>query len=214
VLVYDLLVMVGVIGLVAMLLLGFAHGGHNHGGHDHGGHASAGHTGTHTAGHDGSTAAAHGSPAAHAGEHGGHTTHVEWLALLSPLTLFSMALGAGTTGVLLRSMRLPSALTALAALAGAVLFRVAVVGPIWNLVFGFVSRPARALDGALLQPAEVVTHFNALGEGLVRLEVDGQSIDVLARLEHLDQGSPVSRGQRVRIESVDSRTNTVTVSRL
>lgn len=208
-LVYDVLLMIGVIGLAAMLLLGFAHAGHGHG--DHG---SSGHVGSHAAGHGGAHAAAHAGDAAHSGEHAGHTNHGEWLALLSPMTLFSMALGGGATGILLRSLHLPGALTALCAVTGAVLFRVGVVGPIWNLIYGFASRPARMLDGALLQHAEAVTAFNALGEGLVRLVVDGQSIDVLARLEHPDPGSPVTRGQRVQVESVDSRTNTVTVSRL
>jgi hypothetical protein len=212
VLVYDVMLLVGAIGLLSMALLGFAHGGHGHAGHaEHGhlGHAPLAHGhGEHGAhGH-----AAHGDCAGHAG---GQAHAIEWLALLSPMTLFSLCLGAGATGVLLRTLGVQSAfLTALAALAGAILFRAGVVGPIWKLVLSFASRPARALEGALLQLAEAVTPFNAKGEGLVRLEVDGQSIDVLARLEHPDQGSRVLRGQQVRVESVDSHTNTVTVSRL
>jgi hypothetical protein len=212
VLVYDVMLLVGAIGLLSMALLGFAHGGHGHAGHaEHGhlGHAPLAHGhGEHGAhGHAG-----HGDCAGHAG---GQAHAIEWLALLSPMTLFSLCLGAGATGVLLRTLGVQSAfLTALAALAGAILFRAGVVGPIWKLVLSFASRPARALEGALLQLAEAVTPFNAKGEGLVRLEVDGQSIDVLARLEHPDQGSRVLRGQQVRVESVDSHTNTVTVSRL
>jgi hypothetical protein len=239
VLVYDVMLMVGAIGLVAMVLLGFAHGGHGHAEHGHGGHAAldhghaghghmghgaldhghaghghGGHTGAHAHGHGGDAHAGHGGHAAHAGEHCGDVRAIEWLGLLSPLTLFSMCLGAGATGILLRSLGVHSALlVALAALAGAILFRAGVVGPIWNLIFSFVSRPARALEGALLQLAEAVTPFNAKGEGLVRLEVDGQCVDVLARLEHPDQGSRVLRGQQVRVESVDPHTNTVTVSR-
>jgi hypothetical protein len=227
VLVYDVMLLVGAIGLVAMALLGFAHGSHGHAGHeahghahghlghghlahDHGGHGHVGH-----AAHGGDAHAGHGGHGAHAGEHGGNTHPVEWLALLSPVTLFSMALGAGATGIFLRALGIQNALlVALAALAGAVLFRAGVVGPVWNLIFSFVSRPARALEGALLQLAEAVTPFNAKGEGLVRLEVDGQSIDVLARLEDPEPGARVLRGQQVRVESVDPRTNTVTVSRL
>jgi hypothetical protein len=220
VLVYDVMLLVGAIGLLSMALLGFAHGGHGHAGHaEHGhlGHAPLAHGhgehGAHGhAAHGGHGHAGHGDRAGHAG---GQAHAIEWLALLSPMTLFSLCLGAGATGVLLRTLGVQSAfLTALAALAGAILFRAGVVGPIWKLVLGFASRPARALEGALLQLAEAVTPFNAKGEGLVRLEVDGQSIDVLARLEHPDQGSRVLRGQQVRVESVDAHTNTVTVSRL
>jgi hypothetical protein len=209
VIIYDVLLMVGGIGLVAMLLLGFAHA--SHAGHGHVGHDSSGHAGLHTAGCADVHATGHGGDAVDAG---GHAGYGQWLALLSPVTLFSLALGAGATGCLLRSLNLPGLLTALGAFAGAILFRLAVVGPIWNLIYSFVSRPARTLDGALLQQAEAVASFNARGEGLVRLEVDGQSIDVLARLEASDRGAPVLRGQRVQVETVDSRTNTVTVSRL
>jgi hypothetical protein len=217
VLVYDVMLLVGAIGLLSMALLGFAHGGHGHAGHaEHGhlGHAplAHGHGGHGAHGHE---AHGHGGHDDCAGHAGGHAHAIQWLTLLSPMTLFSLCLGAGATGVLLRTLGVQSALlTALAALAGAILFRAGVVGPIWKLVLSFASRPARALEGALLQLAEAVTPFNAKGEGLVRLEVDGQSIDVLARLEHPDQGSRVLRGQQVRVESVDSHTNTVTVSRL
>jgi hypothetical protein len=134
--------------------------------------------------------------------------------VLSPLTLFGMAVGAGATGIALRSLGVPPPITAVAACGGAVAFRAGVVGPLWNLVSAFTSRPAAALEGALLQTAEAVTAFNARGEGLVRLVVDGQSVDVLARLEPGEQGVRIARGEQVRVESVDPHRNSVTVSRL
>src|SRR5438270_114652 len=76
--------------------------------------------------------------------------------------------------------------------------------------------PAQGLEGTLLQSAEAVTAFDANGEGLVRVLVDGQSIDVLARLteEERREGARVVRGQTVRIEDVDTRSNRCKVSRL
>jgi hypothetical protein len=124
-----------------------------------------------------------------------------------------MAVGAGATGIVLRSLGVPPPITAVAACGGAVAFRAGVVGPLWKLVFAFASRPAAALDGALLQTAEVIAAFNTRGEGLVRLVVDGQSVDVLARLGPGEQGVRVARGERVCVESVDPRSNSVTVSR-
>jgi hypothetical protein len=46
--------------------------------------------------------------------------------------------------------------------------------------------------------------------------VDGQSVDVLARLseEERRQGTRVARGQSVRVEDVDTHRNRCTVSRL
>src|SRR5439155_20580165 len=108
------------------------------------------------------------------------------------------------------------ALSALGAAAGAVVFNALLVRPIMRLVFGFASTPARGLSGALMEAAEAVTAFDANGEGLVRVLVDGQTVDVLARVcdEERRQGARVLRGQSVRVEEVDPRTNRCRVSRL
>ena len=134
--------------------------------------------------------------------------------LLSPLTLFSLALGAGATGLILQSLGLTLVQVAVAAALGAAIFYLAILRPLRSLIFSFASRPAELLDGALMQEAEVVTSFNAHGEGIVRLNVDGRSIDVLARLEKAEHGAHVHRGQRVLVEDVDTHRNEVRVSRL
>lgn len=218
------------------------HGGHaldaHHGaGHSHG-HAGTGHAPL-AHGHDthGHAPAAHG-PAAHdtaqhgrlENWHGAHapSAHDEGadespshggaayllLGLLSPLTLFSLAFGAGATGTLLMSLHFSRLAAALPAAVGAWVFYAAILTPLRRFVFSFASPPARTLEGALMQQAEVVTSFNTRGEGLVRLTVDGQSVDVLARLDKTDQGQRIQRGQRVLVEDVDTHHNTVRVSRL
>jgi hypothetical protein len=219
-----------------MTLLGFAHigGAHSHDhagplGHGHGpGHLGDGAHGAHVGSHGAHVSpAGHASPTGHAG--GGHggvhdATHagqqdaggLNFLSLISPLTLFGGCLGAGLVGSVLTRWGEPVTLTAVAAAAGAIGFNALLVRPVLRLVMGFASVPARGLAGALMEPAEAVTAFDANGEGLVRVLVDGQSVDVLARLtdEERRQGARVLRGQAVRVEEVDPRTSRCKVSRL
>jgi hypothetical protein len=224
--IYETLLVIGGLGIVLMTVMGFAHvGGAHHAGHTggaHTGHALGGHTaaGSH-AGHDTAGHAAHHG-AARVGEQvaAGSANHAglgqSLLALLSPMTLFAACLGAGIIGCLLSDWGVNPTLTGLGALAGAVVFNALLIRPIMGLVLGFTSTPARGLEGALMQSAEAVTGFDANGEGLVRVLVDGQSVDVLARLteEERREGARVVRGQTVRIEDVDTHSNRCKVSRL
>jgi hypothetical protein len=221
--IYETLLVTGALGIVVMTLMGFAHvGGAHHGGHGggaHTGHAlgggrlAAGGHGSHATGHA-SHAAGHARAAAGSGTRPnvGHAL----LGLLSPMTLFAACLGAGIVGSLLTSWHVSALLAGLGSLAGAFLFNALVVRPVLRLAMGFVSEPAQGLEGALMQSAEAVTAFDKNGEGLVRVLVDGQSVDVLARLtdEERREGTRVVRGQTVRIEDVDTRSNRCKVSRL
>jgi hypothetical protein len=238
---YEILLLTGGLGLAAMALLGFAHvgGAHSHGhvgplGHGHGaGHLGPGSSGAHGGG------GGHGIHVSHAGHagHAGHVTHsggthagnhdaahgasrevggMSLLSLLSPMTLFGACLGAGVVGSVLTRWGEPVQLAAVGAVIGAVGFNALLVRPVMRLVMGFASVPARCLAGTLMEPAEAVTAFDANGEGLVRVLIDGQSVDVLARLtdEERRQGARVLRGQSVRVEEVDPHTNRCKVSRL
>lgn len=224
--IYEILLAAGILGLIAMSLAGFGH----HGGAHPTGHAGAHAVHAHLAGrlgaggHAGRTGAsllAHrggaprsGHTAASGGPRGGIGRAL--LSLLSPITLFAACLGAGAVGALLTAWGVGAALTAVAAVAGAIGFNALLVRPILGLAMGFASEPAQGLDGTLMQNAEALTSFNADGEGLVRVLVDGQSVDVLARLteEERRQGTRVARGQSVRVEDVDTHRNRCTVSRL
>jgi hypothetical protein len=220
--IYETLLVIGGLGIVLMTVMGFAHvGGAHHGGHAGGAHAD------HVAGGGHGAAGGHaGHAAGHGTAHGGTKTGAEvpaplslgqsLLALLSPMTLFAACLGAGIIGCLLSDWGVNPTLTGLGALGGAIVFNALLIRPIMGLVMGFASAPARGLEGALMQSAEAVTGFDANGEGLVRVLVDGQSVDVLARLteEERREGARVLRGQTVRIEDVDTRSNRCKVSRL
>lgn len=196
--IFTTLFLVGLLGLVAQALFGFAHVGHGpgHGGHSHGGHSH----GDAQHGHDDSQPRG-ASPL--------------W-SLLSPLTLFSLCLGVGATGLLLKPLHWATLPSALGAAAGGLLFYALIVRPLWGLIFQFASTPSRALEGTVAQTAEVLSHFDAGGKGLVRLNIDGQLVRVLATLEPDDRagGESVRPGDKLLVTGVDGRANTCRVSRL
>ncbi len=209
--IYATLLLIGVLGLLAQALLGVSHGGHashaGHGGQGHGGHA----------GHGGHSHAAHGHSSHN---NAGQTQAAQdrgpsplW-TLFSPLTLFSVCLGTGATGLLLRHVHAVHWLIALAAIVGGAVFYGLAVRPLWNLIFQFASTPSRALAGTVAETAEVLGHFDASGKGLVRLTIDGQIVRILAFLEPGELNSAVQPGDKLTVTSVDERANTCRVMRL
>ncbi len=200
--IYTTLLLIGLLGLIAQASLGFSHSGHDaaHGGHAHAdmGHVHAGHNGR--GGHTNTSRSERGpSPL--------------W-SWLSPLTIFSLCLGAGATGLLARPAHWPSPLTALAALIGGLVFYGLLVRPLWTLIFKFASRPSDALNGMVAQQAEALGHFDASGRGLVGLTIDGQWVRVLATLEADEEAGAVQKGDTLTVVSVDGRANTCRVARL
>lgn len=206
---------IGSLGLVAMAVSGsgrhgqnHASGAHSHSGHGHAGHSHAGHS---HAGH------AHGAANHSNGSHGhaGHSGTQTLLALMSPRTLFSVCLGLGTSGLLLRSF-LHGPLLFAAAVAGGWAFERLIVTPIWNFSLRFASEPALTLESALMSEATAVTRFDSNGQGLIAIEVDGHMVQLLGTL---DSGTRANRavvpaGTRLRIEDVDAARNRCTVSLL
>jgi hypothetical protein len=238
--IYEMLLIAGFAGLVVMAMMGMLHG-HGHHGHGEGhGHALDVHSGhAHIDAGHGHVGHAHGhvhhGHAPNVGPHGQHHDNPNadgdhdgaaqtqgglmaallWIMpLLSPLNWFSWMLGAGAAGII--AVSIPEPGRAAIAVAGALGFNLFVVKPMWRVIFGFASRPAKNLDGCLMQQVEAVTAFNQRGEGLVRVNIDGQSTDVLARLTSGEraQGASVSRGDRLLIEEVDASTNSCRVSRV
>ncbi len=150
---------------------------------------------------------------------GTHTSHTSsaargalWL-LSTPRILFSALLGFGATGLALGGI-LGGTLLAGSAIAGGVIFERLVITPIWNLAMKFESTPALTLESTLMDEATAVTRFDANGEGIVSVELNGQVVQLLAVLRPDDRllGAGVRAGQRVRVESVDSVRNRCTVS--
>ena len=199
---YTFCVLLGAIGLGAMALTGVGRHGHaaTPRGHGHAG-------GTHAAAHT------------HAGGHSAHAapggaSRVLW-SLMSPRVLFSVLLGAGTAGLLLRSIA-GGAWLAAAAVAGGVVFERFLVRPVWNLAMRFASRPALTLESCVADPATAVTSFDRHGQGVVAVELDGQVVQVLATLVPAEReaGMTVHAGDRVRIDAIDAQRNRCTVSLL
>jgi hypothetical protein len=201
--------LLGVLGLAAMALGGLGHQSHGHS-QGHSGHGHAGHgDGAHShAGHAMVTGARGGK---HAGR-GGRDSFL-W-ALVSPRVLFSLALGFGATGELVQPLLPGGLFRVIAALGGALLFERFLVTPLWNFTMRFASKPALTLESAITDEATAVTAFDANGQGIVSVEVDGQIVQVLATLLPADRslGVRVRAGQRVRIEGVNAAASRCTVS--
>ena len=200
----------GGVGLVGMAVGGLGrHGTSSHsGGHGHAGHAHAG-------GHAGH---AHGSAATAVAHHGVHAHPAQGstntlLALMSPRVLFSVCLGLGTAGLLLRDVLSGPLLFAASLLIG-ILFERLLVAPVWNLAFRFASNPAASLEGSLMDEATAVTAFDRNGQGLISIEVDGQMVQILGTLQAGDRDMKVKvpAGARLRIQEVDAARNRCTVS--
>lgn len=200
---YLLLLGVGFGGLLIMAVSGLGHHHHSHG-HGH----SAGHS-HHSHGYG------HGRGHGHHGHHGGAA---KFLALLSPRVLSSLLLGAGATGLALHPLFAGRSAWVLAALAavGAVAFERWLVQPVWRVLFNFASRPARTLESTLLEEGRAATNFDADGDGLVALDLDGQVRQVLGTLcaEDRAAGLRVCAGDRLFVRAVDARRNRCTVSKV
>ena len=132
---------------------------------------------------------------------------------MSPRVLFSVALGLGTAGLVLRPVLGGPVLFA-AALTAGILFERILVAPIWNFMFRFASTPALTLESAVSDEARAVTTFDSNGQGLIAVELDGQTVQLLGTLQPSDREMRVRvpAGARLRIEEVDSARNRCIVS--
>ena len=190
-----------------MGLSGFAHTVGHHGGH-------AGHAGHHgVSARAGMRGGARGGGARAgslrgAGRVGGRAL---W-ALLSPRPLFSLLVGFGAVGLILQPI-IPAILLLPLALLGAGLFEFGIMRPLWNFLFRFESAPAMTLESCIGDEARAATSFDAKGNGLIALELDGQVVQLLGSLrpEDRDAGIRVRAGDPVLIDDVDAARNRCTV---
>jgi len=216
----------GVMGLsgLASGVHGASHGhaGHGHAGHGHAGHGHAGHGAGHHVAHHGHSGhhAHHGDNPHHdlqqAGAHhlhGGLLGRAFW-ALASPRTAFSVLLGLGATGTLLRGVLGGGIVLLAVSLLGGVALASLVVTPLTRFFERFASAPALTLESAVADEAKATSAFDARGQGLVAVELDGQIVQCLGTLtaEERAAGVRVRAGDRLRIEDVDAARNRCTVS--
>ena len=209
-------------GLGAMALAGFGHGAGARGGARGGmrGGARGGHGHAHGGAHHGAHGHQHGG-SAHQHDVPGALAPSTLVshgvsALISPRIVFSFLLGFGAAGLLLRSL-IGGGLPLLAATVGVgILFERLLVAPLWRFVSRFESSPALTLESCITDEARAVSSFDARGQGLVAVELDGQLVQVLGTLRHEDRdaGVRVRAGDRLRVEDVDGARNRCTVSYL
>ena len=206
------LLFIGGFGLVVQLVLG-AHWGH----FQHSGPVTHVHTGGgahHATGHPSSMRMSE-RPAAPRG--GANASRLEFaLAILSPMTIFSVCLGAGATGLLIERFHLTLIEVEIGAAIGGIAFYTLVVKPLMSFILNFASKPSTALEGAISGEAEAISHFDSSGKGLVNVKVDGQLIRVLAILEDSDKhsASEISVGDHLLVTSIDGHTNACRVARI
>lgn len=214
---YTVTLVLGGAGLAAMAVGGAVHLGGHGGAHSEvpGGHDV--HLGAHHLPHAyGHVTHAHGLPrGGHASNHGsiGGSVKAAVLSLASPRVLFGLLLGFGAVGVVLRPV-LFGVWLPLCALLGALVLELGVFAPVWRFFLRFASNPAQTLDTSVLSEVRATSGFNADGEGLVAVEVDGQIVQCLGTLRADDRelGVRVRAGDVLRVESVDSARQRCTVS--
>lgn len=201
---YTVSLATGAVGLGLMGIGGFSHGAHA-------GHAS--HAGAHAhAGHGiGATGRASGM-AARGARAPGSAGGWRWTSLLSPRLLFSLMVGFGAGGIAAASLGEPVQI--ILAGAAALVFETLLVGPLWRFLFRFESRTAVTLESSIEDEARAVTGFDANGNGLVALDVDGQVVQLLATLapDERARGVRIRSGDLVRVAEVDAERGRCTVT--
>lgn len=208
---YTFTLVLGGAGLVVMAATGLAHSG-AHPGAQPGSHAaSGGHAGVGGA-HSAHAGAIH-SHGAYSSAHPSSGVKSTLLSLASPRALFSLLVGFGLTGVVLRPFVSGFFLFVLA-LAGAAAFERALVRPLWQFLFRFASNPAVTLEASLMSEARATSGFDENGQGVIAIEVDGQIVQCLGTLQADDRalGVRVHSGDVLRVEDVDPARNRCTVS--
>jgi hypothetical protein len=205
---YTVSLATGAVGLGIMAVGGLSHGahaGHSHAAHV--GHAHPGHSG-------GAVARIPGMRPSGAGGARDSSSGLgwRWTNLLSPRLLFSFFVGFGAAGILASSLHEP--LRLVAAVTAGIAFEALLVGPLWRFLFRFESREASTLETSIEDEARAVTGFDANGNGVVALELDGQLVQLLATLapDERARGVRIRSGDLVRIAAVDAERGRCTVT--
>lgn len=208
---------IGLFGFLALFGLSFGHLGGGHG--DAGGH---GHAGGHAGHTHGPAPTGHAHSAAHVSTHSGHGLarvvkaakgSSKWM-LLSPLSIFTICLGFGATGILLEP-RLAAAFVLPGAIAGGLAFNYLLNSVITNLLMKYASNPSAGLEGMVAKMGRATSNFDAAGFGVIELVMDQQTVQVLARLdpEEVSDGVRVRKGDDLLVTEVDAVRNQCRVTR-
>ena len=220
---FLILIVVGLVGLLAMAIPAF---GHTRGGH--GAHAAMGRGGGHAAhaaiGRGGAIARggalSRGGVLARGG--GGSrellpanvdaSNHPSLLRFIpSPRAICSVLALYGAFGNVLVHAHVPFLIAAIVAAIPALLVERFAVRPVWNLVFRFQGEPSTPLEQLMFTEARAVVAFRN-GRGLVSTVRDGRRVQFIATLRDDQRALPVKVGERLVVEEVDAKRESVTVS--
>lgn len=132
--------------------------------------------------------------------------------LPSPRAVCSVLALYGAFGnALVHAAHLHGAIAAIAAVFPALLFERFAVRPVWNLVFRFQGEPSSPLEQLVMSDARAVVPFRN-GRGLVSTVRDGRQVQFAARLRDDQRSLRVGVGDRLIVEDVDAKHESVTVS--
>ena len=190
---YETLFFTGALGFLALVLLGTFHG--TRGVSRQGGRGGGHH------GHHGFGASL------------GKLAKVKLLLSISPIDIFGFCLGGGATGLLLPKPLSANLVLPIAVAVGLV-FDLAFLKPIFNFALQFVSKPSDGLEGMVAKTAVAVSRFDASGQGLVLVVIDGEEKQVLAKLEADEIGSHVAKGDHLLVTDIDSKKNVCQVTKV
>jgi hypothetical protein len=207
------LFLTGALGLVVMTLMGRMHIGHSAHHISHTSHAPHIPHSSHATQHSTN----HSSTNQRGNTLGGkESAGIHLVGLISPVLIFSILLASGGAGlILLKYLQSPWIVSSIAALIG-ILFYAFGISPLLRLIMNFESKPALTLAGTVASEAEVVSSFNEHGQGVVMLNIDGQTSRVLA---HLDPSSTASVGEirvgdKLVVTQINEKTNSCNVAKL
>jgi hypothetical protein len=126
------------------------------------------------------------------------------LTWLSPAYICGAIIGFGATGTLLSPI-LQGWLQFGLALVGAYIICFFCIRPLLTGIERWASLPAKTLSDAVLENGTAVTDFDAKGYGLVRLNLDGQVVQLLGQLAPDERIDPrVRSGQTLFVRSVET----------
>jgi hypothetical protein len=218
---FVILFFVGIVGFIAMTILGFVHVGGGHHAVDggthaigHGGHG-VGHGIAHGSGHalgtdSGMHSVAHSSSAPTAGHqaNGGHAVVTkasgEISSALESNNQMTAPWWAAVSPLDLFSLSMGAGATGillqpylhptalgLASAGGALLVTFGIIRPLIGALTRFASRPSEGLEGMIAKEATAATKFDSTGKGLIAVTLDGQIIQVLATLERAEHSNGI-----------------------
>jgi hypothetical protein len=135
--------------------------------------------------------------------------------LPSPRIIFSLLALYGAFGnALLHAGGMRPLMAALVAVLPTLAVERFAVAPLWNLAFRFQAKPSSPLEVLVLGEARAVTPFRN-GRGVVAVVRDGRLVQFSARIAEREAGETRIRvGDRLLVEDVDAKRETLTVSSL